>query len=199
MKLVTLNRGQSGSPGAVISEGVYLDLVIANRVISEAGADSVALQDSVTGILSAGQLEDVRQLVALVEDKSADTHAALDTAEAFIEPADARLLAPIPQPSLILAHGMAYREHLEEMDVPIPEEPAWFTKAPSSVTGSGEPIILPRDHSEMVDWEGEFSIVIERRCHQVKPSQAMDYVAGYTIINDVSARKRQRAARSAPR
>ena len=83
---------------------------------------------------------------------------------------------------------MAYREHLEEMGAPIPEEPTWFVKVPSSVTGPGEPIRLPADHGEMVDWEGEFSLVIGRPCHQVGRVEAMDYVAGYTIVNDVSAR-----------
>ncbi len=188
MKLVTLDRGQSGSPGVILSDGTYLDLGTAGRVVGKAGADAVVLSGSVMGILAAEQLQDVRRLVDLVEEGSGETRADLKTAGGLIDAGDAQLMAPIPQPSLILAHGMAYREHLEEMGVPIPEEPTWFIKASSSVVGSGAPIVLPRDHGEMVDWEGEFSIVIGRPCYRVKPDEAMDYVAGYTIINDVSAR-----------
>lgn len=188
MKLVTLDRGQSGSPGVILSDGTYLDLGTAGRVVGEAGADAVVLSGSVMGILAAEQLQDVRRLVDLVEKGSGEMRAALKAAGGLIDAGDAQLMAPIPQPSLILAHGMAYREHLEEMGVPIPEEPTWFIKASSSVVGSGAPIVLPRDHGEMVDWEGEFSIVIGRPCYRVKPDEAMDYVAGYTIINDVSAR-----------
>ncbi len=188
MKLVTLARGQTGSPGVVLSDGTYLDLGTAERVVGEADADVADLSGTVMGILAAEQLQDVRRLVGLVEDGSGEMRAALKAAGGLIDAADAQLKAPIPQPSLILAHGMAYREHLEEMGVPIPDEPTWFIKASSSVVGSGAPIVLPRDHGEMVDWEGEFSIVIGRPCYRVEPDEAMDHVAGYTIINDVSAR-----------
>ena len=184
MKLITLDRGQQDNPGAVLSDGTYLDLSVAGRVL---GGTAGPLA-SIVGILKAGRLEEVRHLVDLAEERSGDLEEALRVAGGLVEPADARLRAPVPDPSLILAQGMAYRDHLEEMDAPVPEEPAWFMKASSSVTGPGDPILLPGDHGEMVDWEGEFSLVIGRPCFQVEPEEAMDCVAGYTIINDVSAR-----------
>jgi 2-keto-4-pentenoate hydratase/2-oxohepta-3-ene-1,7-dioic acid hydratase in catechol pathway len=83
---------------------------------------------------------------------------------------------------------MNYHEHLKEMKTPAPEKPAAFTKSVTSIIGPEAPILIPPNHPEMVDWEGEFSVVIGRPCHCVTASQALEYVAGYTIVNDVSAR-----------
>jgi 2-keto-4-pentenoate hydratase/2-oxohepta-3-ene-1,7-dioic acid hydratase in catechol pathway len=100
----------------------------------------------------------------------------------------AKLLAPIPDPGLVLSVGMNYHEHLKEMKTPVPEKPAAFTKSVASIIASGEPIRLPASNPDMLDWEGEFSVVIGKPCHRVTASQALDYVAGYTLVNDVSAR-----------
>jgi 2-keto-4-pentenoate hydratase/2-oxohepta-3-ene-1,7-dioic acid hydratase in catechol pathway len=101
---------------------------------------------------------------------------------------DARLLAPLQNPAIVLSVGMNYHEHLEEMKTPVPEKPAAFTKSVASIIGPDAPIRIPPSHPGMIDWEGEFSVVIGKACHCVKASQALDYVAGYTIVNDVSAR-----------
>jgi 2-keto-4-pentenoate hydratase/2-oxohepta-3-ene-1,7-dioic acid hydratase in catechol pathway len=100
----------------------------------------------------------------------------------------ARLLAPIQNPALVLSVGMNYHEHLKEMKTPAPEKPAAFTKSVSSIIGLDAPILIPPNNPAMVDWEGEFSVVIGKPCHRVKAARALDYVAGYTIVNDVSAR-----------
>ena len=100
----------------------------------------------------------------------------------------ARLLAPIQNPAIVLSVGMNYHEHLKEMKTPVPEKPAAFTKSVTSIIGPEAPILIPPNHPEMVDWEGEFSVVIGKPCHCVMASQSLDYVAGYTIVNDVSAR-----------
>ena len=100
----------------------------------------------------------------------------------------ARLLAPIQNPALVLSVGMNYHDHLKELKTPAPEKPAAFTKSVASIIGPEAPILIPPDNSAMVDWEGEFSVVIGKLCHRVKAAQALDYVAGYTIVNDVSAR-----------
>jgi acylpyruvate hydrolase len=100
----------------------------------------------------------------------------------------ARLLAPIQNPALVLSVGMNYHEHLKEMKTPAPEKPAAFTKSVASIIGPEAPILIPPNNPAMVDWEGEFSVVIGKPCHRVKAAQALDCVAGYTIVNDVSAR-----------
>src|SRR5438445_9933831 len=74
------------------------------------------------------------------------------------------------------------------MKTPVPEKPAALTKSVASLIATGEPIKVPKSNPDMLDWEGEFSVVIGRTCHAVKAAQALDYVAGYTLVNDVSAR-----------
>jgi 2-keto-4-pentenoate hydratase/2-oxohepta-3-ene-1,7-dioic acid hydratase in catechol pathway len=100
----------------------------------------------------------------------------------------AKLLAPIQNPTMVLSVGMNYHEHLKEMKTPVPEKPAAFTKSVASIIGPEAPIRIPTVNPGMLDWEGEFSVVIGKLCHRVKAAQALDYVAGYTLVNDVSAR-----------
>jgi 2-keto-4-pentenoate hydratase/2-oxohepta-3-ene-1,7-dioic acid hydratase in catechol pathway len=100
----------------------------------------------------------------------------------------AKLRAPIENPGMVLSVGMNYHQHLKEMKTPVPEKPAAFTKSVASIIGNDEPIRIPPSNPDMLDWEGEFSVVIGKACHRVKAAQALDYVAGYTIVNDVSAR-----------
>jgi acylpyruvate hydrolase len=101
---------------------------------------------------------------------------------------EVKLLAPIPNPGMVLSVGMNYHEHLKEMKTPVPEKPAAFTKCVASIIGPDAPIRIPPSNPDMLDWEGEFSVVIGKPCHRVQAAQALDYVAGYTIVNDVSAR-----------
>jgi acylpyruvate hydrolase len=100
----------------------------------------------------------------------------------------AKLAPPIANPGLLLSVGMNYHEHLKEMKTPVPEKPAAFTKSVASIIASGQPIVLPASHPDMVDWEGEFTVVIGKAGHRISAAKALDYVAGYTIVNDVSAR-----------
>ena len=101
---------------------------------------------------------------------------------------EVKLLAPLQNPGMVLSVGMNYHEHLKEMKTPVPEKPAAFTKSVASIVGPDAPIRVPPSNPDMLDWEGEFSVVIGRPCHRVSAAQALDYVAGYTIVNDVSAR-----------
>ena len=95
--------------------------------------------------------------------------------------------APVPHPPSILAIGMNYRAHVAEMGREPPEYQYWFNKQRTSIAGPGDPIVLPTV-STMVDYEGELAMVIGPRCQHIPAARAMDVVAGFTIINDVSAR-----------
>ena len=64
----------------------------------------------------------------------------------------------------------------------------WFIKNANATTGAGAPIIIPPDNEDVIDYEGELAVVIGRDCHRVPASEALGYVAGYTLVNDVSAR-----------
>src|SRR5919198_5208173 len=98
-----------------------------------------------------------------------------------------RLHAPIADPGKFICIGLNYRDHAEETGNPIPKEPPIFAKWNNSILDPGEPILRPRG-SKQLDWEVELGVVIGRTARHVSREQALEYVAGYTIINDVSAR-----------
>lgn len=95
-----------------------------------------------------------------------------------------------PAPEKIICVGLNYHDHASEGDMTLPEEPLLFAKLASSLTGPGEPIVLPPE-TEHVDAEAELALVIGRRARRVSEAEALDVVAGYTCANDVSARDLQ--------
>ena len=98
------------------------------------------------------------------------------------------LLAPVPRPSKLLAAWVNYEEHDKEATVQAPKNaPLFFTKWPTAVIGPGQPIVLPRI-SKKVDYEAELALVIGTKGKNIPAERAYEYVAGYTILNDVSAR-----------
>ncbi|HOK08784.1 MAG TPA: fumarylacetoacetate hydrolase family protein [Candidatus Hydrogenedens sp.] len=99
-------------------------------------------------------------------------------------------LPPIDAPA-VLCIGLNYRGHAKETNKPIPEYPVVFMKNPSALTGHLEPIILPRVCRDEVDYEGELVIIIGKDALDVEPDEACQYIAGFTIGNDVSARRWQ--------
>jgi 2,4-didehydro-3-deoxy-L-rhamnonate hydrolase len=100
----------------------------------------------------------------------------------------AKVLAPIPRPGKVLCSGINYGSHKEENpDAVLPEEPFFFSKLPSAVIGPDEPIVIPTRETQ-TDYEVELALVIGRRAKNVDEGAALDYVFGYTVLNDVSAR-----------
>ena len=170
MRLVSFSTDAAGPaapprPGAV-ADGEVVDLGYPNGGLPSTMRDILALGP--TG------LERVRRAVV---STGAQRH-----------PLDAvRLHAPVPDPPAILAIGMNYRAHVAEMGREPPEYQYWFNKQRTSIAGPGDPIVIP-SVSDMVDYEGELAMVIGRRCHHVPAARAMEVVAGFTVINDVSTR-----------
>ena len=186
MHLVTLSVAGRAAPGILIGEEI-LDLGAAAGVLPAAGL----VPASMRGLLEGGKaaLEFVRSIRHQVIEDSGSLGARLRERGALMPAAEVTLLAPVPDPGLILGAGLNYRSHLKEMsNTPVPERPASLYKSPAAVIGPGAAIVPPREWADMVDWEGEFSAVFGRACHRVKESEALDYIAGYTLINDVSAR-----------
>lgn len=101
-----------------------------------------------------------------------------------------RLCAPIPRPGKVVAIGLNYRDHSLEQGVAPPSAPLFFAKFPTSVTGPYDPIVIPNGDPQ-VDYEAELAVIIGRRAKTVPEDEAMAYVGGYTVLNDVSARKWQ--------
>jgi len=105
-------------------------------------------------------------------------------------PPGARLLPPCA-PTKIVCVGRNYAEHAKELGNEVPSEPLLFLKPPSSLIASGDAIVYPK-LSQRVDFEGELGVIIGKRGRNIKPSECNDYILGYTIINDVTARDLQR-------
>jgi 2-keto-4-pentenoate hydratase/2-oxohepta-3-ene-1,7-dioic acid hydratase in catechol pathway len=94
----------------------------------------------------------------------------------------------IETPGKIVAIGLNYMDHVRESGATPPEQPLVFAKFTTSVIGDGEEIRIPRAITERVDWEVELAVVIDREATQVSEADALAYVRGYTVANDVSAR-----------
>jgi 2,4-didehydro-3-deoxy-L-rhamnonate hydrolase len=98
--------------------------------------------------------------------------------------------ACIARPSKFIGIGLNYADHAAEAGMPIPSEPVLFMKAPSCLCGPFDAIIQP-PHSTKLDWEAELGVVIGKRAQYVSESDALNYVAGYCVVNDVSERQFQ--------
>ena len=97
----------------------------------------------------------------------------------------------LPRASKIICVGRNYVAHARELGNEVPERPLLFFKPPSSLVGDGESIVLPPE-SARVEHEGEIAVVIGRRCRGMAEADAMDVVAGYAALNDVTARDLQK-------
>ena len=103
---------------------------------------------------------------------------------------DVRLLPPVVAPSKIVCMGLNYREHAAEAGLDPPETPTFFAKFSNALAPPDAEVELPR-FSEKVDYEAEVAFVIGRRCKDVEEADALDVIAGYTLLNDLSARDYQ--------
>lgn len=117
--------------------------------------------------------------------------AALDGRCPLAKFSEIQITAPVADPSKVVAIGLNYKDHAQEQGVPLPKAPLIFAKFPTSVCGPFDPIEWDPALTQQVDWEVELGVVIGRRTRKVSEAEALDYVFGYTVINDVSARDLQ--------
>lgn len=132
----------------------------------------------------------VRDLSGVVDDLSGDVLGALPQVDPETLPlvdGNPRLGIPVAGIGKLVCIGLNYRDHAEEAGMAIPEEPIVFMKATSALNGPNDPVLIPRG-SQKTDWEVELGVVIGKPAKYVKAADALDYVAGYTIVNDVSER-----------
>ncbi|MEA2428704.1 MAG: hypothetical protein QOF37_2332 [Thermoleophilaceae bacterium] len=101
-----------------------------------------------------------------------------------------RLLPPVTDPQKIVLLGLNYRSHAEEAGLEAPETPTFFAKFPNALAAHGAEVTLP-PYSQKVDYEAEVAFVIGRRAKDVAEGDAVSYIAGYTLLNDLSARDYQ--------
>lgn len=171
-------RGSDATWRAGIAhEGSVVDVSTARLSGATTTGEQGAL--SVRGLLERGQAS-LQEVFAWAQSQfEAKNHLiALDTLE---------LGPPVPDPDKIICLGVNYREHAAEAQQTLPAAPMFFAKFRNSLTGPTSPILLPRVSSQ-IDYEGELAVIIGTRCKEVSEQEALRYVAGYTIMNDVSAR-----------
>ncbi|MFQ5639878.1 MAG: fumarylacetoacetate hydrolase family protein [bacterium] len=98
---------------------------------------------------------------------------------------------PIGRPQKILCIGRNYKAHAEELGSDVPEEPLFFSKSPSAIIAHQQSIKIPKNIGR-VDFEGELAVVIAKQAHRISAQNAFEYIAGYSILNDVTAREIQK-------
>jgi acylpyruvate hydrolase len=180
MKLVRFStNGQS--PRVGVLQGDRIADLQASLAASLARRGVVRAQDIAATLVPASTLEFLEGGAA-----TQDAIAAI-TEWVTVPAASARLHAPIADPGKFICIGLNYRDHAEETGNAIPKEPPIFAKWSNAILDPGEPILRPRG-SKQLDWEVELGVVIGRPARYVTREQALDYVWGYTIINDASAR-----------
>jgi 2-keto-4-pentenoate hydratase/2-oxohepta-3-ene-1,7-dioic acid hydratase in catechol pathway len=169
MKLVTFSRNGSTHIGALVTQDGQERVVDLNAAQPSLPTDMVAF-------LAAGD--------------AARAHAEAAIASGPSYPlADVKLLAPV-RPGKFICIGLNYRDHAIETNSPLPDFPIVFAKYSNAIAGPGDTIILPKV-TEQVDYEAELGFVIGKTARHVSEADALDYVAGYLPVNDVSARDYQ--------
>ena len=108
-----------------------------------------------------------------------------------VDRSSVKLLCPMDRPDKIVAIGLNYLDHCRETNTPPPDDPVIFTKFTTSIVGPGDEIVWSPALTAEVDYEAELAVVIGKTARHVSRADALDYVAGYTCANDVSARDLQ--------
>lgn len=198
MRLVTYQREDQARTGALLGEQI-VDL---NRAYHAALRDKgneaeLAVADAriptdMLGLLKGGEvsLRAVAQALAFVRAQLEVAGEALIRQGIIVASEHVSFLSPVQRPGKVVCLGLNYRDHAAEAGMAIPEYPVLFHKVSSSLTGHNQPIVIPRISSQ-VDYEGELAIIIGRRGKYIAEAEALSYIAGYTIANDVSARDLQ--------
>jgi len=138
-------------------------------------------RSSLKDLIAAGRLDDLDARLAEPSGSGAPAPQQLDRIE---------LLPPVPDPDKIVCIGLNYRSHAEEFDLDLPAAPTIFAKYRNALAGQDRTVTLPAS-SDKVDYEAEIAFVIARRARDVAVDDALGYLAGYTLLNDLSARDLQ--------
>lgn len=135
----------------------------------------------------------VRDASAIVGDRSGDFEYVVDALHGLdptqLQPvsSDTRIGCPVERIGKVICVGLNYSDHAAETNMAVPSEPVLFMKANTSVVGPNDDIRIPSD-AKKVDWEVELGVIIGKRATRVREADALDYVAGYTVVHDVSER-----------
>jgi acylpyruvate hydrolase len=175
MKLVTYTADGPPRLGAIVDNQI-IDLAAAYEAVPRSNTDPFPL--TMIALLAEGNrgLEKVK--AAIERGKETAVSLPLNTIT---------YLSPVLKPEKVIALGRNYAAHAKEGGAEPPKFPMLFHKTATSLNGHNQPVVIP-PVTEMVDFEGELAIIIGKQCKNVSETEALDYVGGYTIANDVSAR-----------
>jgi len=198
MRLVTYqHEGQSRS-GVLLDEQV-VDLNRAYRAMLQPAGneDELAVADArvptdMIGLLRGGEssLKAAQEATTFVRNRLEENDKTLNRQGIVYAIDDVTLLPPVLHPGKIICLGLNYRDHAAEAGMAVPEYPVLFHKVAASLIGHNQPIVVPRISSQ-IDYEGELAIILGKQGKYLAEDEALSYVAGCTVANDVSARDLQ--------
>lgn len=177
MRLVTYIHNEAPSLGLVVNDRV-IDL---RSAYIQRDPEGILPPSDMLSLIQSGQQtwEILRQTAAWAETHPISSSYPL---------ADLKLSMPIANPSKIICVGLNYMDHCREQNLEIPKSPVLFAKFPSTLIGHEQPITWSDKISSQVDYEAELAVIIGKTARNVTAERAYEYVAGYSIINDISAR-----------
>ena len=198
MRLVTFQHDGQARIGAQI-DGQVIDLNRAYKAMLRYGGndDELAVADArvpidMIGLLAGGEtsLKAAQDALAFIRGQL-EARDAPHMLEGIVYASDTiSYLSPVLRPGKVICLGLNYRDHAAEAGMAVPDYPILFHKVAGSLTGHKQPVIVPRSSSQ-IDYEGELAVIVGKRGKYIAEQDALAYVAGYCVANDVSARDLQ--------
>lgn len=182
MKLARYQQNDRHGCGVVDQDTVFGLTGLLREVLGiQVGADNFGLPAAFAALVGLSK-DDLYRLREYTSQSGAGSKHAIGSLDSV------RLLPPVPKPTKILCVGLNYHDHVEEIGVKVPSRPHVFSKLPSALTGPCDNVRYPSGISNSIDYEAELALVIARRARFVPLSEAADYLLGYMVANDFSAR-----------
>ncbi|MBS9717837.1 fumarylacetoacetate hydrolase family protein [Pseudohalocynthiibacter aestuariivivens] len=185
MKLVTYENAGQMVPGLLL-EGEVADTRAVAEMAGWLAIDVAALRSN-RDVLGYGMAK-INELTSVAQENLSQ----LRKSGAAFAVSSTRFGPPVPDPEKIICIGLNYHDHAEELGIAPPDAPIFFAKYANSLAGPADDI-LPPAHTDKLDYEAELAVVIGRRGRSISKDEALDYVAGAMVLNDVSARDLQMA------
>ncbi|WP_044748179.1 fumarylacetoacetate hydrolase family protein [Bacillus alveayuensis] len=188
MKIVNYRVGDTVRAGCIVDEKIvdlnkaYVQLLQSQGHLRDEKLADALVPSNTIELLEGGE-KSLEEAYKAVEFALAN--------DIVVNRSDVKIEAPVLKPNKIICVGHNYREHILEMKRELPKFPVVFAKFNNTIIGPEDDIPLP-SITEQLDYEAEFAFVIGKRARNVSKEEALDYVAGYTIVNDVTARDLQR-------
>jgi 2-keto-4-pentenoate hydratase/2-oxohepta-3-ene-1,7-dioic acid hydratase in catechol pathway len=183
MRLVTYESSANWHSGIIVGDWVVDSSAAAKRADLNRGTEAAQISNRDIIQLPPEQQSDLERAARALAGEDPAPPGVFLTGDLLLGP-------PIPDPEKMICLGLNYRSHAEEIGFSIPTVPILFAKFRNALTGPTSPVILP-GLSQEIDFEGELAVVMHRQCKNVSSENALEYVAGYMVLDDVSARDLQ--------